>query len=383
MSEFLRRPLIALLPLLAGLSFPAAAGAHPTPLGQALVTLEADGSYRVIVTFDVAACVMHADQPGHLGDELARELQEMPADKLAERIAEARQVFQRRFIVRCDGVAAAPDEVYFPTADMLREGDVADGQRAPRSVHIHGRTSPDTRSISLTFPPDCGQMLLTVVRSDDSVLHLTTGEGAESAPIAWVGAAESSLGRRVDVAWLYLRLGFEHILPKGLDHILFVLGLYLLSPHWKPLLAQVTMFTLAHSVTLALSSLEIVSLPASVVEPMIALSIAVVALENIVTARLHRWRLPIVFGFGLLHGLGFAGVLGELGLPRHEFVTALVTFNVGVELGQVSVLLLAALAVGWFRGKSWYRSAIVQPVSAVIALVGLYWTIERLGWLGA
>src|SRR5205823_5104476 len=127
---------------------------------------------------------------------------------------------------------------------------------------------------------------------------------------------------------------FTHIVPGGLDHILFVLGIFLLSMKVKPVLAQVTAFTLAHSITLGLTIYGLVSVSPRVVEPMIALSIAYVAIENIATTALRPSRVAIVFAFGLLHGMGFAGVLKELGLPRAEFLTALVTFNVGVELGQ-------------------------------------------------
>jgi hypothetical protein len=183
----------------------------------------------------------------------------------------------------------------------------------------------------------------------------------------------------------YTMLGFTHILPKGLDHILFVLGLFLLSIRWKPLLVQVTAFTLAHTITLGLSIYGIVSLAPAIVEPLIAASIAYVAIENLVTAELKPWRAFVVFGFGLLHGLGFAGVLHEIGLPRSEFLTALLSFNVGVELGQLAVIVSAWLLVGlWWKTRSWYRARLVQPLSALIAAVGVYWTIERIiGWAGS
>jgi len=174
-------------------------------------------------------------------------------------------------------------------------------------------------------------------------------------------------------------LGFTHILPLGVDHILFVLGLFLLSTRAAPLLWQITAFTVAHSITLALSMYGILSLPASVVEPLIAVSIVYVAVENMLTKRLHSWRVLVVFGFGLLHGLGFADVLSAIGLPRNEFVTGLIAFNVGVELGQLTVIAIAGLLFGyWFRLRPWYRERIVLPLSAAIALTGLYWTVERL-----
>jgi len=116
-----------------------------------------------------------------------------------------------------------------------------------------------------------------------------------------------------------------------------------------------------------------------VVEPLIAASIVYVAVENILTTTLHVWRMFIVFGFGLLHGMGFVGVLQEVGLPRSEFLTGLISFNLGVELGQLAVISLAFLGVGmWLKDRPWYRHCVVQPASALIAMVGLYWTVERI-----
>lgn len=176
----------------------------------------------------------------------------------------------------------------------------------------------------------------------------------------------------------YIPVGFDHIVPKGLDHILFVLGLFFLSTRLRPLLVQVSAFTLAHTVTLALGALGYVQVPAAIVEPIIAASIVFVAVENIFSQGLSRWRPVIVFGFGLLHGLGFASVLGEFGLPEGAFVPALIGFNVGVELGQLFVIAVAFGLVGaWFRDKPWYRASIAVPASAMIAAVGLWWVVER------
>jgi hydrogenase/urease accessory protein HupE len=177
----------------------------------------------------------------------------------------------------------------------------------------------------------------------------------------------------------YLVAGFEHILPGGLDHILFIIGIFLLSTHLRPLLWQVTMFTVAHTITLGLSMNHLISLPANIVEPLIALSIAYIGFENVVAKTLHTSRLLLVFAFGLLHGLGFASVLTDFGMPEDAFITALISFNVGVELGQLAVISLAFLAVGlWFSRKPWYRKVIVVPASTAIALIGLYWTWDRI-----
>lgn len=183
---------------------------------------------------------------------------------------------------------------------------------------------------------------------------------------------------RSDIFLVYLELGFTHILPLGLDHILFILSLFLLSPKLKTIIWQATAFTVAHSITLGLAMYELVPAPPHIVEPIIALSIAFVAIENIISDKLRPSRIIIVFAFGLIHGLGFAGVLKDLGLPQREYFNALISFNIGVELGQVTIILAAwFLFAKWFNQKPWYRKRIVNPLSALIALVALYWTIER------
>jgi hydrogenase/urease accessory protein HupE len=213
-------------------------------------------------------------------------------------------------------------------------------------------------------------------------------EGDESSVWQWLDAGATSpdfsLARaavpptRGQVVRQYLKLGFTHIVPAGPDHILFVLGIFLLSRRLKPILAQVTAFTVAHTLTLALSIYGIVRLSPGIVEPLIALSIVFVAVENILTPELKPSRVALVFAFGLLHGLGFAGVLSELGLPRSEFLPALLSFNLGVEGGQLAVIAVALLLVGLpFRGQSWYRQRVVVPASCLIAAVGLYWSVER------
>ena len=183
---------------------------------------------------------------------------------------------------------------------------------------------------------------------------------------------------RWQIIKLYLGLGFTHILPRGLDHVLFVLGIFLLATQLRAVMWQVSAFTIAHTITLALTVYGVVSLPSRIVEPLIALSIVYVAVENIFTSKLHAWRPAIVFCFGLLHGMGFAGVLSEIGLPRSEFVPALLSFNAGVECGQLAVIFTAFLLLGMpFRQKAWYRSRVVVAGSLMIAAIGLYWSVQR------
>lgn len=180
------------------------------------------------------------------------------------------------------------------------------------------------------------------------------------------------------VIWFYLKLGYTHILPEGFDHILFVVGLCLLSNKIKSILWQATAFTVAHSITLAMSMKSIVVAPSAVVEPIIALSILFVAVENLLLTELKPWRIVLVFMFGLIHGMGFASSLNEIGLPRNKFLISILSFNVGVELGQISIILAVFLLIVRPFGKRVnYRKQIVYPLSIIIGLVALYWTVQR------
>lgn len=225
------------------------------------------------------------------------------------------------------------------------------------------------------------------------------GSRPPAAPLLETGTPESAVSPQVperneplsppdrplvQTIGLYLQLGFLHILPKGLDHILFVLSLFLASTRLRPLLIQITTFTIAHTITLALAASGVVSAPAAIVEPLIALSIAFVAIENIFFKDMTRWRPLVVFGFGLFHGLGFAGVLAELGLPQHQFTAALVSFNVGVEAGQLTVVGLALIPSLLLRrllqredAERLYRPIAVVPASVCIAIIAIWWAVER------
>ena len=181
-----------------------------------------------------------------------------------------------------------------------------------------------------------------------------------------------------EVVGYYLKLGFQHIVPDGLDHILFVAGLCLLSTKVKTILWQATAFTVAHSITLALSMKNIIVAPPAIVEPIIALSIMFVAIENLLLKELKPWRIAIVFLFGLIHGMGFASSLNEIGLPPGKFYTSILSFNIGVELGQVAVIVAVfSFIIIPLRQKIWYRKLAVYPLSVFIAMVAAYWTVER------
>ena len=178
--------------------------------------------------------------------------------------------------------------------------------------------------------------------------------------------------------YIFVKAGFEHIIPQGLDHILFVLGLFFSSLKFRSLILQVTAFTLAHSITLALAAIGVVKLELSVVEPLIFLSIVWVAVENSLFKKTTKWRPFIIFGFGLLHGLGFAALLTQYGLPKSNFISLLLAFNVGVELGQLSVLLIAFILVRIILRNSQNKNQFKIPASLTIGSIGLFWFIESI-----
>ena len=168
--------------------------------------------------------------------------------------------------------------------------------------------------------------------------------------------------------------GVEHILT-GYDHVLFVIAIILMAAGVRDTIKIVTAFTVAHSITLVAAFFSLVSLPSSLVEPLIALTIIYVAFENLFRRKFqHRWLLTFVFG--LVHGLGFVTVLGEITGTRTELVSSLVAFNIGIELGQLLIVIPAVLALRAMRGFKW-RPMVLKVSSIGTAVAGLLWLVER------
>ena len=310
-------------------------------------------------------------------------LRALPGADLATRAADVIAAWNALPIIDADGLVALeqvslviPDDVDF---ELPRVSELS----------LSGTLPEGAEALVVNWPAGAGALVLRQQGVEAPYTGYLDG-GQSSPPIAVAGGDAQD-------AWAafasYIPVGFDHILPKGLDHILFVLGLFFLSTRLGPLLWQVSAFTLAHTVTLALGALGWVSVPSSIVEPLIAASIVYVAVENLYQRRLTRWRPFVVFGFGLLHGLGFASVLAEFGLPEDQFIPALLGFNVGVEIGQLTVIALAALILllcarlaarsdlpeaeaPVARYPVMFR-AVSIPGSLIIAAVGAYWCVER------
>jgi hypothetical protein len=361
--------LLAVLVLL-----PSVARAHNFTLTDVDLELHDDGTYTVDVVCDLDALALGAPSTADSA-ALAAEIEALDPDAREELTERLLVLLKRRLRVRFDGQPDAFD-VSFPERQQPPPEGVPPAALG-LVARLSGRVPDGAREVtffaSRAFPP----VRLTVTRSGKAAGSAEMLEpGGESWPIPLVGPRPTA--SFTQTVHRYLVLGVTHILPWGLDHVLFVLGLALLSPRLGPLLAQVTAFTVAHTLTLALSSYGVVALSPRVVEPLIALSIVYVGVENVVSPRLRPSRIALVFAFGLLHGLGFAGVLGELGLPEGQRLTALLAFNVGVELGQLAVIAMAIVVLRIWARLGGRREAVVKPASIAIAAMGLFWFVQRL-----
>ena len=308
------------------------------------------------------------------------ELRRLPPEALAERLRAAWPEIAPRIALRAGETDLTPE---IASIDIPEVGDP--DLRRDSLLTLTAVLPDDGSDVVLGFDEGLGGLIVRQVSDGAEPYEDYLTGGALTEPMPREGVAALSFGQAVVK---YVVSGFDHIIPKGLDHILFVLGLYFYALAWRPLLWQVTAFTAAHTVTLALATTGVVSIPEQwmwLVETIIAASIVYVAVENILGGRraaISPGRIAVVFGFGLLHGLGFASVLSEFGLGAH-FVTSLISFNVGVELGQLTVIAVAFLLLGLpFGEKPWYRQRVVIPGSLIIAAIGAYWVLNRIGVAG-
>ena len=175
----------------------------------------------------------------------------------------------------------------------------------------------------------------------------------------------------------FLGIGFDHVIPLGLDHILFIAGMAMASISVLGLVGLVSSFTLAHTITIGLSMYGLVAISASIIEPLIALSIAYIAIENLFAKQHLKRKTVVVFFFGLLHGLGFAAMLKSFAMTKDNFLTTLIGFNVGVEVAQICIILAVWALLFVLRKIKLSRLAIVLA-SVSIGVTGLYWTYERI-----
>jgi HupE / UreJ protein len=383
------------------------AGAHTMMMSQVLVSFGQPGTVDVKFDVDLTMLLGSPERYYEVATEPADKQQE-DVRRIVPRVVDNLQLFvgsQRLQLVFRGFAAAKAQKADFLDASMSKLSSLSFVATLPP-----GATDPLKLVVPLGAEVD--YPIAYTVQIPDAHVSVTrwVEEGMHASdPFVWVGKVPAgrgpaSMGSSAPapqatsaaspafnpdtLPWpkqlaLYLRLGFHHIVPEGADHILFVLGLFFLGITWRKLLSQTTVFTVAHATTLFLSTYGVFSLPSRYVEPAIALSIAFIAIENVVKPKLGPGRLAIVFGFGLVHGLGFASSLSDIPFPKTDFIVALLGFNFGVDLGQLFVIALAFLAVGWFRNRPWFRGRIAIPCSLAIAAVGLFWAVQRVLYYSA
>ena len=358
------------------LALPTSVATHPLTFTEATLTITTGGTFQVDMICDLDALALGVPQDTD-DTELVAALHALSMTEFERRIDRLQQLFKRRVRVRFDG-EPAPFAVAFPDYGTPRADEAEIPTVLGLTAQLTGNIRGGATAVEFFASRSFSNTRLTIVDESRGIAVRSVLEsGARSDPFHLAGPVKPPT--RFQIARQYLRMGVIHIVPLGLDHVLFVLGLFLLSTKLRPLVWQVTAFTVAHALTLTLATLGAVELSPRVIEPLIALSVAYIAIENMLTDRLNPWRPVVVFSFGLLHGLGFASVLRDLGLPEGEQQLALATFNLGIEVGQLAVIVTAFATLGWFSHRAWYRTRLVLPISAAIALVGIVWAVARTG----
>ena len=242
-------------------------------------------------------------------------------------------------------------------------------------IYINGKNI-EKSNLKIGWAKNYGPIILRVANLEGEIIYTEYIKNSSISKLFSIDKKQSNLFNDITK---YLIIGFHHIFPKGADHILFVLGLFLFSPNFRPLFIQISVFTIAHTITIFLGVLDIIRVPENIVEPMIALSISYIAIENIFLKKISIWRPLIIFFFGLLHGLGFAGVINDIGLSQTNFIVTLVSFNLGVEIGQLFIIIICYFGVSyWIKDRPWYKKFFTNLMSLIISIFGLIWFINRI-----
>ena len=372
--------------LLAGLwltsLFATAASAHPTQFTTLQVKVEASGQFQVSLNIDILSFALGKTSVETSNEELEAVL-DGPRTQLSQRLTDAGERFRREVVIRTDAGDAVPDAWHLPglaEVDAVLARGLHPRILMPGDIVFSGMLPANAHRISIRLPYVLGDTVHVYEMPKGRSHDEPVAAGDYSTDTTLELAHPQAAAKLVDVA-RYVVLGFKHILPAGLDHILFALGLFLLSTRLGALLWQVSAFTVAHSITLGLSVYGVIRLPPSITEPLISASIVCIAVENLFTSKLQPWRLLMVFGFGLIHGLGFANAFAKVGLPQNHFLVALFSFNVGVEGGQLAILAAVYPTLRLLQSSPRYRRAVVYPCSLAIAVTALFWTVQRIFWM--
>jgi hydrogenase/urease accessory protein HupE len=336
------------------------------------------GQYTALPDGVEARLVFDGDELGRIVEDRARAGGGSALDS-----SEARGTFERWIVqqIRVGDRAGRGCPGTLRQVEIIEQGGVVllasyRCEGAPDNVELQfwDELSPGHRHLASSSPSAAGEAAEQILYRERPRLQNGLERGLENGLERGLELSPPESTSLSPFEWI--RLGVEHILG-GYDHLLFLLALVLVTPALRTLTATVSVFTLAHSITLALSTLGVFAPPPGLVECAIALSISYVGLENL-TERASRPRFLIVLAFGLIHGFGFAGALAELGLPQARTPGALLAFNVGVELGQLGVLAIAYPVIQLLCRTRWFVPRAVPALSLCTALVGVLWFLERI-----
>jgi len=396
---------IRLFAAILALSFTAAAWSHPVPDLPVRSHFASDGSAEIRIEVDPRG---FSDNPEAINYFQKTAIESLPAEKVREMKDTADVFVGQRLRFFFDPVGEVKPNltwefrklgdggIPFETDDAtLLKGDETVLVGSWKTKVIAGMTGFRIEALALT-PGKMGAPLNVMFVNfiggkqverygvlypgETSFTLDLTEQGISSKPgVRTEGSVgvEATSGDWLSLFLSEIKRGFAHVIPHGLDHILFVLGVFLMTRKWKPLVLQVSTFTVAHTLTLWLASVGYVKVPPSIVEPVIAASIVVIALENVFQKNYTHWRLLIVFVFGLIHGLGFAGAMAPRLDSKSSLVVGLLGINLGVEFGQLAVIAFALIATARISDAKKYRQFVVIPGSLLIAAMGIWWVIER------
>jgi len=376
---------ITLLTLFLGVLFSNPSVAHTDDINQATLSLTDGDHYQLTVTVDLIHLLKQYLNISGDDEKVMIWLNQQSLSEQKSLLEQLKQLLSQQSKIYFDNKAT--NIAVFKGLELQYLKRILSQQLSvpeyKTQLQATGSIPENVSAVNIRLSPLLGNVILKVVRPEQEVMSaaaLSNSYQIKTVNQQLAGNSQPST-TALALAGDYIYQGFVHILPKGLDHILFVLALFLFAKRRSTLIWQISAFTLAHTITLALGIYGIISLPGDIVEPLIALSIVYVGLENIYRAKNNKTshtRMPIIFAFGLLHGLGFASVLADVGLPPSQYALSLISFNIGVELGQLSVIALAFISLLPFRAKGWYQTKLVLALNIAIAIVASYWVIERI-----
>lgn len=374
--------------------------AHPPVSSIAHITISPQGKVIILIQYDAVAFALNKTS-SEISDDEVSELWKSTSERFSDLLRGSENRWKSDLLFLADESEIPLAISQTPTLDTFREWkNSVNGLPHPEAMQIelHTTLPVGSKRVSVRFPEILDFVLLVIERPglQRSILPLDPGDLSPPIDVTMVHSTNLEVSAAIEdqtltdqnpsylppelprTSWYFLRQGFLHIIPFGADHALFVLGLFLLVTNWKFLLLQISAFTIAHTVTMTLASLQWFAVSPRVVEPLIALSILVVAIENLLPRTTDTWKVLTAFGFGLIHGLGFASILVELQLPINQVMIALASFGIGVEIGHITILCIAFLLLGWSRHHKWYRVKVAIPISIGIGATALYLLIDRL-----